>query len=245
MIKRKLVILLLIICFVLSLQAAFASNDLNNTDASAYSSIDSNDNLKIDNADSFSQLQDKVNDGGVINLNRNYSFNVVTDSGLENGITISKNVDLNGNGNVIIDAQKKARIFNIADGVTVTLRGITFINANVNGDGGAIHTLGTLNMNNCKFINNTATNGGAVYLAATVGSLTNLDFINNHANEDGGAIYFHHNAVTSEGSGANGINFINNTAGRDGGALFLHGVYGRIYNSNFINNVAYRMVVLL
>ena len=62
MIKRKLVILLLIICFVLSLQVAFASNDLNNTDASAYSSIDSNDDLKIDNADSFSQLQDKVND---------------------------------------------------------------------------------------------------------------------------------------------------------------------------------------
>ena len=77
MIKRKLVILLLIICFVLSLQAAFASNDLNNTDASAYSSIDSNDDLKIDNADSFSQLQYKVNDGGVINLDRNYSFNVV------------------------------------------------------------------------------------------------------------------------------------------------------------------------
>ena len=249
MLNRKIIVICLVICFIFSCQAVFASGELNKTndislankDISAYSSANSTNQLGVENAESFSNLQDKLNNGGYVNLENNYSFNDVDDTGLKNGIVISKSVDVNGNGNVIIDAQNKARIFNIADGVSVTLRGITFINANSFGnDGGAIYSNGILNIENCKFINNTATNGGAIYIAATVGSLTNLEFTGNRAIEDGGAIYFHHDSVTGEGSGLYKSNFTNNVAGDDGGALFLYGVSGRLYDVNFNNNIAHK-----
>ena len=120
---------------------------------------------------SFTSLYDKVKNGGTVTLDNDYKYSS-GDEAYKNGINITKNLVLNGNGNIVIDGDKQARIFNIEEGITVTLKGITFKNGNATGNGGAINSLGVLNVENCKFINNTANfldndtpgHGGAIYL---------------------------------------------------------------------------------
>ena len=159
-------------CFIFSLQAVVAADaDVDDTNGTALATADtdvvkqSNDpsSLTLPNNDtvlsageaSFTDLNTKIENGGEVTLDTNYKYSS-GDGAYKNGINITKNLVLNGNGNVIIDGNKQARIFNIAEGITVTLKGITFINGNATGNGGAINSLGVLNVENCKFINNTA-----------------------------------------------------------------------------------------
>ena len=165
------------LCFIFSIQAVAAA-DADNTNSTALQTTDAdnvveqsnnlssltlpaNDEVLGEGEGSFTQLQNDISGQTEVTLTRNYTY-VDSDSGLEGGITLSGNIKITGN-NVVIDASHKARIFNIASGATVTLQGITFINGNSDGNGGAIASQGMLSVDNCKFIDNTASfKGGAI-----------------------------------------------------------------------------------
>ncbi len=125
----------------------------------------------------FNELSNLVARGGEVNLTKDYKlgseFNDVA-------IMLYKSITINGNGHTI-DASGKATIFYIQQDSNYVLNNITFINgigkmgSNSN-LGGAINILDSHNVSiiNCKFINNSATYGGAV---STHGN--NITFINN------------------------------------------------------------------
>lgn len=243
----------MIICIICSLQVAVASDiDVNNTDnlkttpdfevvqqdsnVSTYSLPDSDQNLQDGSGSvgTFSELQNDIVNG---KLTKNYTYDSSYDSELTNGIVISQDMTIEGEGNIVINANKQARVFNIASGTTVTLKGITFINGNADGNGGSIISNGIINIINCNFINNTASgHGGAIYLDNSVSStITGCDFTGNTAGLNGGAVDWH--AGSTNGMLVDST-FTNNTAKRSGGAIHWSGHYGTIRNTNFTNNNA-------
>ncbi|MDO5848694.1 MAG: Ig-like domain repeat protein [Methanobrevibacter sp.] len=137
-----------------------------------------------EDADSFSSLNNTISSAtDDVDLSTDY---LRDDADSINAINISKDIVINGNGKTI-DGNGKGPIFTIDKGATVTINDITFINGN--GDcGGAIANYGTLFLNNCKFLNNTATSkGGAVYNNGIL-TVSNSEFINSTATYYGGAI---------------------------------------------------------
>ena len=140
MTRKEILFICLIICCLFSLQAVAAASDGNSTDqvvlttdsdVSAYSLPNSDNQLRSgsENAGTFSDLQNNISGKQSVTLVNNFTYDDTKDSGLANGIDISSSITIDGQGNVIIDASKQARVFNIAEGVSVTLKGITFIKA--------------------------------------------------------------------------------------------------------------------
>ncbi len=173
------------------------------------SSISNNQNIEseidseIDDTDDgkFSTLQEKINqlkDNETLYLNNDY-----LDNDLENGITISKNIIIEGNG-YKIDAASKSRIFNIINATSIKLNNIVFMNGYSKDNGGAIYF--------DKLSNST---------------FTNLSFINNHADNHGGAIY-----VDSEASINQFLNITlkNNTALRGAGIYIAEEVFNNTFD---------------
>jgi polymorphic membrane protein len=156
------------------------------------------------------------------------------------GITISKNVTIQGNGptaSVIIDAQGQNRIFNMSNNLNVTFINITFTNGrNSTGPGGAIYNsrYATMTFINCTFTNNNATAGGAIYNNGINLRVIGSIFINN-TGTSGGAIY--NSGVTIS---VNNSNFTNNTATIYGGVIYNTGAKLSVSGSNFTNNHANR-----
>ena len=188
---------------------------------------------------------DNSTSGGIKDAisNVNSGDTIILESGVYKGdnntkININKSITLQGNGSdVIIDAQKNGRIFNILSN-NITFINITFINGNVNGDGGAIHNDNFENITfiNCKFINNTATAyGGAIDNNGHNFAVINCSFTNN--NVTGGS--HSGGAIRNQGNNFKVINctFTNNEA-NGGGAFFTMGNNSTIINSTFINNTA-------
>ena len=196
---------------------------------------------KIDNG-TFSDLQTKIDAvgvGGVVNLENNYAYD---DSFSNNGITITNPITINGNG-FTINGMGQSRIFNITSLNNVILNNITFMNGNSN-LGGAIILNGDVSgigIDNCKFINNTATqNGGAIYAKGAFinSTVKNSEFASNIAAKNGGAIYF---LINSSGNLFENIAFSNNRAnGADGGAINFHAQLTKttFNNLTFLNNHA-------
>ena len=150
------------------------------------------------------------------------------------GISINKNLTINGNGHLISGAGL-TRIFNIISG-HVTINNILFVDGKAN-YGGAILASSNANVfiSNCEFRNNHATfEGGAIYLKSSNSNITDCLFYNNHLDQDyGGAISCegeHNNIISCE--------FIENRAQNDGGALSVSGEYNLVSDCNFTNNTA-------
>ena len=238
-------LIFLVLCGSFALQAVCSAElDANDTavvtqqdDILVQEQPETSDVVKAENAASFAQLnQDVGTTGNTVELTKNYTR---TTGDPSNGIQLSRDVTINGNGNVIIDGNKQARIFMINNGATVTLKGITFINAHGNGDGGAIYVdNGILNLEDCNFINNNATNrGGAVFIAwnnnAGSYAIRNCNFTNNTALRDG--------IINSEDGNKNFViessTFENNAVQYGwGGALRLSANSVTIKDSKFRNN---------
>ena len=167
----------------------------------------------------FTDLNNTINDNSnsTINLSNNYKYNGDLDSELIDGISISRNLTIYGNG-ITIDGSGNARIFSLIDpNLTVSFYNINFINANAE-FGGALEYGDAYN---CIFTNNKCEyGGGAIYQ----GNAFNCTFIGNSA-FSGGAIY--------QGNAYNST-FINNTGFEFGGALFE----GTAVNCTFTDNDA-------
>ena len=215
------------------------------------------------NPNSFSQLNDLINNNSDTNiyLNDDYTFNNDSDSEFLNGIIISRSINIYGNGHTI-NGNNQARIFNSSD-IYVYFNNIKFINAN--SDGGSAIFGSNYRVINSKFTNNHANEyGGALYGGTAVncifegnsadfyggamykGSAENCTFSGNLA-QYGGAINevyvtkstLQNNHATKYGgamygSSAGNCQFIGNSADEMAGAVFN----AYVVNSNFIANTA-------
>ncbi|WP_116592083.1 right-handed parallel beta-helix repeat-containing protein [Methanobrevibacter thaueri] len=172
------------------------------------------------------------NTNDTITLDKNYAYNPASDSAFIEGIAITRQVTINGNGHTI-DAKGQARILLvICDNVNIN--NVTFLNGKFSGHGGAIFFDSTGNVTNCNFTNNTVTgdysSGGAIFFVNT-GTVTNCNFVDNTANYESGAIRFSGSGTVSN------CNFTDNSATVNGGAVYFHST-GNVTNCNFINNSA-------
>lgn len=139
----------------------------------------------------FSTLQEKINklkEGETLYLNNDY-----LDNDLDNGITISKNIIIEGNG-YKIDAAYKSRIFTITNFSSISLNNIVFMNGYSKDNGGAIYfdKISNSTFNNLSFMNNHADNhGAAIYVDSetSFNQFHNITLKNNTALR-GAGIYF-------------------------------------------------------
>lgn len=208
---KKLIITLLVILSIITISSVSASENqtddltLKNDELTIEAvSIDNEDNLKDNSIGTFTELQDKINDGGTISLYKDYKYDSSVDNKLERGIRFNS-ITINGN-NHVIDGAGQARIFSVAETQNVILKDIIFKNAKTPKEEGAskdkgaaiyFYGVGGSKIINCTFIGNSATNGGAIYWdysgnAAwnpTTNQIINSTFINNYASS-GAAVYW-------------------------------------------------------
>ena len=197
------------------------------------SQIESDEIISEKSVGTFLELQVNIStaaSGSTLTLTNNYECE--DDFGPE-GIIIDRSITIDGNG-FIIDAQGKSRIFKVtAD--NVTLKNINFINGN-SIMGGSVYFDKSGTVENCNFINNTATENGGAIFATNNTIILNSVFDNNNANKSGGAVYVHdafsNSIIDSE--------FINNSA-KNGGAIYFNGETNNVtISGNFKGNDAER-----
>ena len=171
--RQIIVIFCLFAVFFSALSIASASDidDVNMTvsvanDKNTIDLANGNDEILTDPPDgTFVDLEadiDSVPETGTLPLEKNYTYD-----GVGQTINISKSMTIDGQGHTI-DADGQIAIFNITNASHVILKNIIF--ANGHGDnGGAIRVNpgSSVEIINCNFTNNTATNfGGAIYIVA-------------------------------------------------------------------------------
>ena len=124
---------------------------------------------------------DEVEDGGELNITKDYKY----ESGSKDGIIINKSITINGN-NHKIDGNGQSRIFSTYNG-NITLKNLILINGN-HKNGGAIYAHKNITCSNVVFENNhAAEKGGAIYVETGL-NVDNCVFDGNFAPE-GGVIF--------------------------------------------------------
>jgi predicted outer membrane repeat protein len=132
-----------------------------------------------------------------------------------------------GAGKLIIDAQGNSRIFDISDSAVnhdrpVSISGMTLVNGQATGNGGAILTTESLSLANVNLTGNSATEyGGAVEGVIENFSVTKCVMSHNSAGADGGAL----DVVTGTKLQVSNSTLSGNTSGGVGGGAVL-GVEG-------------------
>ena len=243
---KKIFILGLILLFFFSSTCVFA-NDINETSLTSDNEISvvqnannevilnlsENDLLETGDG-TFTELQNKINnasEGSTITLENNYVYDDGFDS---EGIAISKNLTIQGNG-YSIDALKKSRIFKIT-GSNIVLTNLTIKNGFAVNGGVFVSGDSSGYVFDCSFVNNGASyRGGAIYFnTVSNGDKFFGSFVNNSARQ-GGAIVFN----SDLNNGVFNASFYNNVANQDGGAVFVSGGCSyNIFDGYFVNNVA-------
>ncbi len=173
-------------------------------------------------------------------------------------------VTVQGNGvdYTIVQAGADQRVFNIADGVTVTLNDMAMQgNGIVAGSGGVIYTGsgsmlnvgnvtvsggqagggggifidagGTLNMTNSTVSDNTAVWGGGIYVYDGSITVTDSTVDGNTASNSGGGIYVYGGSITITDSEISG-----NTATYNGGGIYVYDTTVTITGSTVSGNMA-------
>jgi hypothetical protein len=163
--------------------------------------------------------------------------------------TILKDLTIDGTGqNVTIDGGGNASMFRVVQGVTLTLKGLTFTGgsgvtfSNCSGceltDSGGVITVehGTLNISNSTFTNNISTglNGGGVILSNLgIVNIDNSSFSGNTVYDSGGAIQSIVSTLTVTNS-----TFSGNLSRTNGGGINTISGTATISNSTFTGNTA-------
>ena len=181
-------------------------------------------------------------------------------------IEITKNLTIKGktgansdmlNANRSVLGADAHRIFNVANGKTLTLQNLTLKNgqgSGSTGNGGAVYTKGgSVEMTLCTLIGNEAGNGGAVYAekdGSTAAAVTlkgctiggtgpgNANAAAIGSDREGGGIYIGEGCtLTLENSGATGCTVKGNNALR-GGGIYVAGTAEIKGTSKILNNTA-------
>ena len=218
------------------------STFINNTPNTIFNWVGAGGNLNL-NIRTFTDLQNAIGlVTGTITLNQNVAMTAKEAADFTNGITINKDITIDGKGHTI-DAKTLGRIFNIGEGFTVTLTNATLINGKAT-EGGAIYNDGSLTLSDVKLSDNAADSyGGAVFnnghLVVGNSVFDSNDIVNRgSASVDyGGAAIYNWYDGTLTVSGSNFTNNIKNYKNGDRlvGAIATIGD-ATISDSYFVNN---------
>ena len=218
------------------------STFINNTPNTIFNWVGAGGNLNL-NIRTFTDLQNAIGlVTGTITLNQNVAMTAKEAADFTNGITINKDITIDGKGHTI-DAKNLGRIFNIGEGFTVTLTNATLINGKAT-EGGAIYNDGSLTLSDVKLSDNAADSyGGAVFnnghLVVGNSVFDSNDIVNRgSASVDyGGAAIYNWYDGTLTVSGSNFTNNIKNYKNGDRlvGAIATIGD-ATISDSYFVNN---------
>ena len=218
------------------------STFINNTPNTIFNWVGAGGNLNL-NIRTFTDLQNAIGlVTGTLTLNQNVAMTAKEAADFTNGITINKDITIDGKGHTI-DAKNLGRIFSIGEGFTVTLTNATLINGKAD-KGGAIYNDGSLTLSDVKLSDNAADNyGGAVFnnghLVVGNSVFDSNDVLNRgSASVDyGGAAIYNWYDGTLTVSGSNFTNNIKNYKNGDRlvGAVATIGD-ATISDSYFVNN---------
>ena len=218
------------------------STFINNTPNTIFNWVGAGGNLNL-NIRTFADLQNAIGlVTGTLTLNQNVAMTAKEASDFTNGITINKDITIDGKGHTI-DAKNLGRIFSIGEGFTVTLTNATLINGKAD-KGGAIYNDGSLTLSDVKLSDNAADGyGGAVFnngeLVVSDSVFDANDIVNRgSASVDygGAAIYNWYDGVLT----VSGSNFTNNIKNYKNGDRLVGAVAtigdATISDSYFVNN---------
>ena len=218
------------------------STFINNTPNTIFNWVGDGGNLNL-NIRTFTDLQNAIGlVTGTLTLNQNVAMTAKEAADFTNGITINKDITIDGKGHTI-DAKNLGRIFSIGEGFTVTLTNATLINGKAD-KGGAIYNDGSLTLSDVKLSDNAADSyGGAVFnngeLVVSDSVFDSNDIVNRgSASVDyGGAAIYNWYDGTLTVSGSNFTNNIKNYKNGDNlvGAITTIG-NATVSGSNFVNN---------
>ncbi|CDF29603.1 chlamydial polymorphic outer membrane protein repeat-containing domain protein [Methanobrevibacter smithii CAG:186] len=218
------------------------STFINNTPNTIFNGVGAGGNLNL-NIRTFTDLQNAIGlVTGTLTLNQNIAMTAKEAANFTNGITINKDITIDGKGHTI-DAKNLGRIFSIGEGFTVTLTNATLINGRAV-EGGAIYNDGSLTLSDVKLSDNAADSyGGAVFnngeLVVSDSVFDSNDIVNRgSASVDyGGAAIYNWYDGTLTVSGSNFTNNIKNYKNGDNlvGAITTIG-NATVIGSNFVNN---------
>ena len=218
------------------------STFINNTPNTIFNWVGDGGNLNL-NIRTFTDLQNAIGlVTGTLTLNQNVAMTAKEAADFTNGITINKDITIDGKGHTI-DAKNLGRIFSIGEGFTVTLTNATLINGKAD-KGGAIYNDGSLTLSDVKLSDNAADSyGGAVFnnghLVVGNSVFDSNDIVNRgSASVDyGGAAIYNWYDGTLTVSGSNFTNNIKNYKNGDNlvGAITTIG-NATVSGSNFVNN---------
>jgi len=186
---------------------------------------------KTDDYNFFTSLDNLIHSGlKKIILDSNYILSDDEIDKYETGILIDvDNLVIDGNGRVI-DGNGKSNIFTIM-GKNVTLKNITFLNSFSNFNA-AINNGGSLNVENCLFMNNSSNReyGGAIYNAGRL-NLNECRFKNNCAIKRAGAVYNEKGKIDIKK-----CYFEDNISAEKGNAVFNYHGFLTMNKTKFIKN---------
>ncbi|MCQ2963983.1 MAG: Ig-like domain repeat protein [archaeon] len=167
--------------------------------------------------DSFTTLNDLISSNSPVILNHNYKFYKHWDDDFKEGIIIGDNVIIEGN-DITINGSGVSKVFRIT-GENVTIKGINFINARCDSEGGAIYWSGNNGVvSGCSFTNCYTNNeGGAIYWNSNNSSVVNCSFMKCTAFHQGGAIY----GNSCNNCSVSGCSFVNCSSNGFVGAIHL------------------------
>ncbi len=167
----------------------------------------------------------------------------VEDAAATGDLDITGDLTITGLGATatIIDAADLDRIFDVKNGATLRLEGVTLRNGQIIGDGGAILNSGTLDLVGLTLDSNLVTGsfasqGGAIYNQGTL-TIADSALTNNEAQGEGGALF---NADGFTASITNST-FNNNRSQNSSGGAIDSGINStlNIVGSSFTNNSAF------
>ena len=187
---------------------------------------------------SFTNLANSIaNAGSYLPLSGNYAYDSTLDTAYVDGITISKDITINGGGTTIISGNDLSRIFKIENGCSVVLLDVTFINGKAD-NGGAIYNDGNLVLKDCEFRDNSADYGAAIYNTEN-GVLTgDADFTDNVAVYRGGGIYSEGVVDLSDSVfDSNDISYRAKNDDNGGAAIYNNGGTCNLDNVKVTNNI--------
>ena len=218
------------------------STFINNTPNTIFNGVSAGGNLNL-NIRTFTDLQNAIGlVTGTLTLNQNIAMTAKEAANFTNGITINKDITIDGKGHTI-DAKNLGRIFSIGEGFTVTLTNATLINGRAV-EGGAIYNDGSLTLSDVKLSDNAADSyGGAVFnnghLVVSDSVFDSNDIVNRgSASVDygGAAIYNWYDGVLT----VSGSNFTNNIKNYKNGDRLVGAIAtigdATISDSYFVNN---------
>ncbi|RME25005.1 MAG: DUF1573 domain-containing protein, partial [Deltaproteobacteria bacterium] len=135
---------------------------------------------------------------------------------------------------VLVTAPAGARILDVTDGGSVTVRHLVLTGGSAGSDGGAIHADGSnLVLDGVQFLGNSSGgDGGAVAVASGTLSLSGCTFLDNVATDDGGAIAALSSRVDDQDS------TYRNNRGARGGAVVWESCSGTLSGGRFEDNEA-------